>query len=101
MEKLINKIEKEVKSRLSIKLNLGVALNLEESQKLVDGYRKLKELVENPWVSVEDRLPSEGEKVLWYDKMFDKVHAFALDYPEMHDGDFTHWMPLPNKPTER
>jgi hypothetical protein len=50
------------------------------------------------WIDVKDKLPDQGEKVLWYDAMFDKVHAFALDYPEMHDGDYTHWMLLPIKP---
>ena len=51
------------------------------------------------WISVNDRLPESEEVVLWYDKMFNNIDMFGLYEPRSHDGDYTHWMPLPQPPS--
>jgi hypothetical protein len=59
------------------------------------------------WISVKDRLPENGQRVLCYNK-----YMYVKDYDcVFYDGDFnwtgsrigqiegvTHWMPLPKPP---
>jgi len=82
--------------------------------------KKLKELVENPWVSVEDKCPAIGQKVILYSNgvVQEEIYIFdsgdTSDYapqeyfwgrddiedcPLVKNSDC--WMPLPNKPIER
>ena len=61
------------------------------------------------WISVEERLPEYGEKVIAGDTIEDYVGIATLqkdkfgDYwlwrdTELEFGEFTHWMPLPQPP---
>lgn len=43
------------------------------------------------WISLSNYLPLPNEPVLWYDAMFDQLMYFALERPQEHDGDFTHF----------
>lgn len=59
----------------------------------------------NDWISVEDRLPEKGMRVLVYDNMgFGLVsgyHSTAGWYIEGNldlDSNVTHWQPLPKPP---
>lgn len=51
------------------------------------------------WISVKERLPEEGQEILWY-------HALGGEYcvGQLTDATtppfFTHWMPLPEAPKE-
>jgi len=58
------------------------------------------------WISVKDRLPEDGEDVLfyydyisigWYEDewFYDSEDKFSAEL------DITHWMPLPESPNER
>jgi len=60
----------------------------------------------NSWISVAERLPEEGERVLAWDNDFNESEV-AIYYA--HDGwgcdaamslNVTHWMPLPAPPTD-
>ncbi len=63
------------------------------------------------WISVDDRMPQEGEKVLIYIP-FRGVHLNYVSYveggkwfvPAMYGRnnitDVTHWLPLPEPPKE-
>ena len=68
------------------------------------------------WISVSDRLPSEGDyrechetwdgAVIWtngYDIGLGCYHNFTRNWADIYDGyidDVTHWMPLPEPPKE-
>ena len=60
------------------------------------------------WISVEERLPEEGSRVLivWFDHVFDVKYLWdgnfeTLDKQLLLAGrDFTHWMPRPELPKE-
>ena len=73
------------------------------------------DVAEVKWISVEDRLPEEGETVLAtvYGKPVSNItligaYEFAVyygsdgwfveEYPEWDGGTVTHWMPLPEPP---
>ena len=70
-------------------------------------YAKAAPIVNNEWISVEDRLPEEDVRVLVYldsDRSYTKIDTDRL----MTGGlwvrwfkDVTHWMPLPEPPTEK
>ena len=79
-----------------------------------DGYRLGKEddaptITSSGWVSVEDRLPEQGERVLATDGAF-VGEGYTNCYGvwcrpnglrwDMLDSDVTHWMPLPEPPKE-
>ena len=77
----------------------------------------------NEWISVNERLPSEGQRVVFADMFADEIYSTCAG--KFHDGDFvpdlggleasnydggaviylhksmsiTHWMPLPEAPT--
>ena len=61
---------------------------------------------ENPWISVEDRLPDAGQWYLCWSR--NQTQIIFLDTVEpimwLQDGDYlenvTHWMPLPTPPKE-
>jgi len=58
------------------------------------------------WISVEDRLPKNGDPVLYYDGYFSFLGHIDNGYRwhSFYDGDrhchVTHWMPLPEPPTK-
>jgi hypothetical protein len=73
----------------------------------------------NGWISVDERLPELGQKVLvWYDNgyevaylqkfeppklqypQFNNVEMFEWCFGDFEDFDVTHWMPLPKPPEE-
>lgn len=43
------------------------------------------------WISLDNYLPLPNELVYWYDAMFDNIMYFSLQYPQTHDGDFSHF----------
>jgi hypothetical protein len=57
------------------------------------------------WISVKDRMPSDGDSVLvwgcgfieigWYNEDLRTWQAEDFNYD---DGEVTHWMPLPEPP---
>ena len=67
------------------------------------------------WISVEDRLPEEGEKVFYWvvpSSGFSDTsgNPILATKPHLHIGTYrswgalyraTHWMPLPNPPTDK
>ena len=72
--------------------------------------RKANRCVQSEWISVEERLPEENGEYLVYTKYgwFD-VERFKLWDDDDTDGGYwweyegivTHWMPLPEPPTEK
>ena len=73
-----------------------------------DGYEQGKKDA-TQWISVNDRLPYDGEKVLvylsnknisigWYVTNRDGARGFELSYGFVLIDYFTHWMPLPEPP---
>ncbi len=66
------------------------------------------------WISVEDRLPSDGESVLgviqhtnsitiksvWYGKYYDTDRDVPKWYSGNYETTVTHWMPLPSPPKD-
>ena len=62
--------------------------------------------LENPWVSVEDRMPDEGVNVLTYGARpdYDVIYINRrIDEKQcewLYDG-VTHWMPLPDYPNHQ
>jgi hypothetical protein len=53
------------------------------------------------WISVEDRLPEEGDVVLTFSKNGGRaVRKFDNGQFGYYD-DITHWMPLPDPPNEK
>ena len=61
------------------------------------------EELQNPWISVEDRLPEGPVRVLWYTKDIDPTSEYRLATGDMRNAmnTATHWMPLPSPPTEK
>ncbi|WP_289745000.1 DUF551 domain-containing protein [Paramuribaculum intestinale] len=66
------------------------------------------------WVSVEERLPEEGQEVLLYDvnsirhyvigwrrKKGDNKGMWALSNGFVEDKDITHWLPIPQLNPEK
>lgn len=66
------------------------------------------EALASQWVSVEERLPEEGQEVLLYDvnsirhyvigwrrKKGDNKSMWALSNGFVEDKDITHWLPIP------
>ena len=59
------------------------------------------------WISVEDKLPKDGEEVLIYIRnkqiVAEKCRVFgfvdAMDREALRLDMITHWMPLPEPPT--
>ena len=67
------------------------------------------ETAQPKWISVEDRLPEEGDEVLVYFDgviakseiiMFDMITKYPMWSYTGAGGDPTHWMPLPEPPKE-
>lgn len=69
----------------------------------------MTDLEQAAWISVTDRLPTEGQRVIYY---FEIVGIHIGKYKKGEDGtnifwgpsgylgdDVTHWMPLPPTPT--
>lgn len=62
--------------------------------------------VGSKWISVKDRLPKDGNKVIVYSYENGDFHTAELDGKLWHldcgwlldVDDFTHWMPLPKPP---
>lgn len=53
------------------------------------------------WVSVEDRLPEDYERVLWIDKIDGNINLSYFVFSQSSHENVTHWQPLPqNPPTE-
>lgn len=61
------------------------------------------------WISVKDRLPKTETEVLFYNKKYDYVthgkfyeiqKIFDYDQDYDHLIEVSHWMPMPEKPTE-
>lgn len=76
---------------------------------LIDEFLELWEVVEDGWISVDDQLPSRNGEYLVYvsggyisiDEYCDRFHANKWGYYTGHDGNYvTHWLPLPQKPSE-
>ena len=71
---------------------------------------------ESKWISVEDRLPDDGEYIVHYASGDIVVAAFSQDQMKAHNNinygwicgeegityedEVTHWMPLPEPPTD-
>ena len=66
------------------------------------------------WISIEDRLPSKSENVLSYSalgiaicnysakhKLFNAYDNNTIEDAKTYCLDTTHWMPLPEPPTEK
>ena len=61
----------------------------------------------NPWISVVDKLPEQDEYVLVFDGLFQSIHIAKIDeYDDwVSDGasdllQLTHWRPLPMTPRQ-
>lgn len=73
-------------------------------------FEKLKGAIElgreagQEWISVEDRLPEDGQEVLYYFEITGINQGVYRDYNTFTGpkgfltGDVTYWMPLPNSP---
>ena len=77
------------------------------SQELVKALKQQRERIDaGPWVRVEDRLPEKGNPVLVITAS-GYYHAAELIGTSFYDtgrlervGIVTHWMPLPEPPTQ-
>ena len=79
---------------------------------IVDGFRQgaqwADEHQKNPWISVEDRLPEIGEKVITITNKGKLLLVARTTQPPHHEqggwrwehyaGKVTHWMPIPETP---
>jgi len=80
---------------------------IEGMEKVIE--RLQSQLAEREWISVDDRLPEDGEVVFVYCKENDRLECvpFVGQWPlviiNWETGDstspVTHWMPLPTPPT--
>lgn len=62
------------------------------------------------WISVNDRLPDDGQVVLFHERggviycaeysVVVDGHAWCIDHYDFEANDVTHWMPLPDPPEE-
>ena len=72
---------------------------------LMEIQRLENELKKYDWVSVKDRLPNEDEAVMVYNAKLDSMYVdcpLYLGEPKLHfDAGVTHWMPLPQPPTNK
>ena len=86
---------------------------LGEGEEYDEKYVHIGIVPESGWISVKDRLPEEGEKVLIYTKTdittfglytknhgFDKREGFECGDGFMWMNTSSHWMPLPKPPEE-
>lgn len=80
-----------------------------ELYEIIEDLQKSVKPVESPvsdkWISVKDRLPEVGKRVLVYRKNIkmsstDQYDAFPGDRFSFHYSEVTHWMPLPAAPGE-
>ena len=58
----------------------------------------------NRWVLVKDRLPEKDGRYLCYGSAFGRCQMgilyYATSIEQFNDGEVTHWMPLPEPPSE-
>jgi len=57
------------------------------------------------WISVKDKRPENGKRVLYYDANYGKIDKSLYDYDCFMETssafhNVTHWMPLPELPNE-
>jgi len=53
----------------------------------------------NPWISVNDRLPEEGQHIVMYDSAYDDYGTIYYPEPYITDN-MDYWMPIPDIPKE-
>lgn len=56
------------------------------------------------WISVKDRLPKEGDRVVVFRSsrfVNQKIHLIYWQVSDPSDFHVTHWMPLPTPPKEQ
>ena len=72
-------------------------------QILIEALRRIEKL-ENPWVSVDDRLPEvDGEYLVWTiggEYLVRCSHALGERLDNTWKAHYTHWMPIPPSPKE-
>ena len=54
------------------------------------------------WISVKDKLPCESDNILVWEGQYCEIYlCYNRDHFERHYKDITHWMPLPEPPTDQ
>lgn len=86
---------------------MSLLVPLDMSEKVINGLKQ-NSMETNKWISVKDRLPEEGQKVIVFDNEYKTVDTYEFEDSKFlyrdsyHTDDYTnfvtHWMPLPKPP---
>ncbi|MDH2272952.1 DUF551 domain-containing protein [Moraxella porci] len=102
---MIEKLKKIIMDKINAyppnKKNLAVRAELASIHEFIENY-------EYGWISVDEDIPPEGERVIrWdgYQVSVGTVESWFAKGGELcvgfEDDDVTHWMPLPQPPTRK
>lgn len=66
-------------------------------EKIVEGFKAGAEwqAKQSPWISVEERLPENGENVLFYSQVGGAIVG-CYEKEMVDELEITHWMPIPS-----
>jgi hypothetical protein len=93
-----------IESKDSYEIDIHKSMQEYADQQTKELREEIERLKESKWISVEERLPKDGERVLIitdnsYPEIGEILNGSFVESQEFKDRRYTtHWQPLPNNP---